>query len=164
MAHAPEIQDPDVYFSEWFFDIAPYHWNALGVSLTERVDKEKTQPLRAAKMQEGMTKKQATHFAIMHNVYTRSKTPNFNFIEGQMFWDKKRTEAIQITAQPAEAHIEAAHIYGDPSQYQQAYKLTNLQLAHWLKTGNRPHECKVPRFRVRSEILKYIILDASDPY
>ena len=157
------IENPDAYFSSWGYDVHKSLWPALGVTLREYVDKEKSAALRAdAKRLVGSetVKRQVT---AKYLAYAVSSPPVFDFQEGDLFFSaQNKLIALQVVARRKllEVHlIELTREFGDADQVpcRFAYQLIDTEFAEWLRTGVAPIHARIDAAQSYSEVLRFSI-------
>ncbi|OZA21661.1 MAG: hypothetical protein B7X93_13625, partial [Hydrogenophilales bacterium 17-61-9] len=79
--------DALAYFSEWEFEINRALWPALGVTLREYIDKERTKAARDEAKQHG--ERNLTKIAHRYLAHAVSESPALDFHEGDVFPSKK---------------------------------------------------------------------------
>lgn len=140
------------YFSEWEFEVHRALWPALGVSLREYIDKERTQAAREAAKQLG--EDNLTKIAIRYLAHAVSEIPVLEFHEGDVFPSKKRGGvSLQVIAQGEYIEVHQIIIHSPPRRL--AYHVTDTELATWLQTGNEPSNARIGRGQSYSEVLRF---------
>ena len=79
--------DAPIHFGDWHFEIRPALWPALGVSLREYVDKEKTKIAKEAAKKRGESDLSGISFRYLSHAV--AEQPVFDFHEGDVFLSKK---------------------------------------------------------------------------
>lgn len=169
-----EVKDPTKYFSKWYYEIIPSHWNTLGVISTFLIDPEKSKVLRTRLKSEGVSDKEAMKRSIQRHAYIdrvrsarlrrdkkeekgeEAKMPpqgGYAFDEGYIFYSKHANMGIQVLYAEDDM-IEACAMVSEPMQLTQPYRLPPSELAEWLRTGKEPKHRAIGKYQVRSELMR----------
>lgn len=137
---ATKIHDPEAYFRDWDYHVAPCHYEALGVTLRTYIDKDKTKEARAKALANGISSQQASKINVEYLCRATQAPPCFDFHIGDIFYQQKSDISyfIQVAACAEPAAIEVH--YGIVSQegFRKGYVISSADLAAWLKTGITP--------------------------
>lgn len=152
--------DPVKYFDSWVYSIRKPLWSALGVSLREYVDKEKSAVLRASLQSNNVGKSRAEAISAKYMAYAVGNPPVFDFHEGDLFYSAAGGfPAIQVVAK--RKLVEVHHIFVDPTACRRAYQLVDEELADWLKTGICPEHARIDAAQSYSDVLRFGIVSSS---
>jgi hypothetical protein len=156
------IEDPVIYFIKWSFVIRKPLWPALGVSLREYVDKERSAVLRTKAKNSGF-EGSVKQFTVKYLAYAVSSPPAYDFEEGDVFYSaNNKLTALQVVAR---RKLLEVHLVEVPQQvmdtqsvpYRSAYQLIDAELADWLHTGVVPIHARIDAAQSYSDILRFNI-------
>lgn len=146
--------DASIHFGDWYFEVRPALWPALGVSLREYVDKEKTKMAKEEAQNRG--EKNISGISIRYLSHAVAEQPAFDFHEGDVFPSKKMDGVtLQVVAQSENIEVHQIIIHSTPRRL--AYHVTDAELAAWLRTGKEPTNARIGKGQSYSEILRYSI-------
>lgn len=132
----PTPVDPETYFRLWAYVIHPYHYQALGVSLRDYVDREKTKAARARGAEQGLTHAQCLKIASTYRCYVVDNPPAYDFSEGALFTPRcAASPCLQVFDGPG--YLEVHAITTNPAR-RRLFALGADDLAAWLETGTEP--------------------------
>jgi hypothetical protein len=144
--------DAPAYFSEWEFEIHRALWSALGITLREYIDKERTKAAREAAKQHG--EGNLTKIAHRYLAHAVSENPVLDFHEGDVFPSKKSDGvSLQVIAQGEYLEVHQIIIQSPPRRL--AFHVTDTELAAWLRTGNKPSNARIGKGQSYSEVLRF---------
>lgn len=146
--------DALAYFSEWEFEIHRALWPALGVTLREYIDKERTKAAREAAKQHG--EDNLTKIAHRYLAHAVSENPVLDFHEGDIFQSKK-TDGVSLQVIALGEYVEVHQIITHSQPRRLAYHATDTELAAWLRTGKEPSSARIGKGQSYSEVLRYSI-------
>ena len=158
MAAKPLITDPKKYFSSWEYNIIPTFWAVLGITRREYINKEKTKKARQKAANEGKNKEYIKKIKVKYFAYARSKQIVYDFHEGDIFYRKQpndESSGVQISLIRDQIEVyEFTH-----NRYKSVLRISETQLAEWLKTGIKPAKCQIPVTESWHELSRYIFMD-----
>lgn len=144
--------DAPSHFGDWHFEVRPALWPALGVSLREYVDKEKTKIAKA----EAKKRKESdlSGISILYLSHAVAEHPVLDFHDGDVFPSKKSEGvALQVVAQGENIEVHQIIVRSTPRRL--AYHVTDAELAVWLRTGIEPTNARIGKGQSYSEVLRY---------
>lgn len=148
--------DPTEYFAHWAYRIEKALWPALGVSLREYVDKEKSAALRkAAKNGSGITS--STGATVKFLAYAVGDPPVLDFHEGDLFFSScQKLPAIQVVAKRKLIEVHEVDISSGTGR--RAYQLIDTELATWLCCGCAMDHARIDAAQSYSDVLRFSIV------
>lgn len=146
--------DPVAYFQEWAFDIHRSLWPALGVTLREYINPEKTKAARSAAKSRGTPEGELRKIAVRYLAHVMPQTKTLAFHEGDIFYSRTTEAPIQIIT--CREFIEVHRITNNiPAR--QAFHITETELEVWLHTGVAPTDGRIGQGESYSEALRFSI-------
>lgn len=146
--------DPNQYFSSWVYRVDKPLWPALGVSLREYVDKEKTTALRNSMQRSGTEHGGCALPTVKVMAYAVGNPPFLDFHEGDIFFPKRpELPLIQVVAK--RKLVEVHQIDNQPNCLRRAYQLIDTELIEWLRDGVVPQHARIDAARSYSEVLRF---------
>lgn len=144
--------DAPIHFGDWHFEVRSALWPALGVSLREYVDKEKTKVAKEAAKKHGES--DLSGISIRYLSHAVAEHPVFDFHEGDVFPSKKSDGVtLQVVAQGENIEVHQILIHSTPRRL--AYHVIDAELAAWLRTGKEPINARIGKGQSYSEVLRY---------
>lgn len=144
--------DAPTHFAGWHFEVRPALWPALGVSLREYVDKEKTKTAKEAAKSRGES--DSSGISVRYLSHAIAEHPVFDFHEGDVFTSKKSDGiTLQVVTQGENIEVHQIIIHSTPRRL--AYHVTDAELAAWLRTGKEPTNARIGKGQSYSEVLRY---------
>ncbi|MDP2794342.1 MAG: hypothetical protein Q8O25_09740 [Sulfurisoma sp.] len=153
---ATRIDNPTQYFASWVYQVDKVLWPALGVSLREYVDKEKSAVLRKSLEARGVDSGGKRLPTAMFMAYAVGNPPVFDFHEGDIFFSKQPGHLpIQVVAK--RKFIEVHQVDNQPNGHRNAYQLIDSELAEWLRKGSVPRHARIDAAQSYSDVLRFCI-------
>lgn len=144
---------PVEYFQHWRYNIHSALWPALGVTLREYIDKEKTKALRVAKKASGTPEKELLRFKIMYKAHVVSTPPAYDFHEGDIFYSSQQQTPVQVISTRDVIEVHSIN----PEGRRSAFHVSDHELAAWLETGEPPLDKRITFTQSTSEALRFFI-------
>jgi hypothetical protein len=146
--------DAVAYFGDWEFEIRRALWPALGVSLREYIDKERTKAARDEAKQRGETN--LTKIAHRYLAHAVSENPALDFHEGDIF-PSRNSDGISLQVIGVGEYVEVHQIIIQSPARRLAFHVTDTELAAWLRTGKPPLNSRISIGQSYSETLRFSI-------
>jgi len=144
--------DAPSHFGDWHFEVHPALRPALGVSLREYVDKDKTKVAKEAAKKRGES--DLSGISIRYLSHAVAEQPVLDFHEGDVFPSKKSDGVtLQVVAQGENIEVHQVIVHSTPRRL--AYHVTDAELAAWLRTGKEPTNTRIGKGQSYSEVLRY---------
>lgn len=148
--------DPIDYFASWAYEVSKALWPALGVSLREYVDKNKSAALRSSLAMEGYGTRGSNLPTVKYLAYAVGDPPTFDFHEGDLFFPKGQSLLpLQVVA--IRKLIEVHQVDTRPNRLRLSYQLINTELADWLREGVVPQYARIDASQSYSDVLRFSI-------
>lgn len=148
--------NPSEYFSHWAYRIEKALWPALGVSLREYVDKEKSAALRKL-VGECSGSASSSGSTVKFLAYAVGDPPVLDFHEGDLFFsNSQELPPIQVVAK--RKLIEVHEIDISSSTGRRAYQLIDTELATWLCCGCALDHARIDAAQSYSDVLRFSIV------
>lgn len=144
--------DPDTYFLGWSYPPNRAQRPALGVELRERINKERKKAARARARADGMNDKKVANIRVTEMVWTAKQPPTYDFHVGDLFHGVRNETSVQVAddGEPLEVHSNQSGVWS-------AYQLSQTDLAHWLRTGVEPRQCRISPEQCQRELHRFIL-------
>lgn len=144
--------DASIHFGDWHFEIRPALWPALGVSLREYVDREKTKVAKEEAKERGES--DLSRISVRYLSHAVAEQPIYDFHEGDIFPSKGSNGiTLQVVAQGENIEVHQIIIHSTPRRL--AHHVTESELAAWLRTGKEPTNTRIGKGQSYSEVLRY---------
>jgi hypothetical protein len=148
--------DPINYFASWAYGVSKALWPALGVSLREYVDQDKSTALRSSLAKEGHGSRGSNLPTVKYLAYAVGDPPTFDFHEGDLFFPKGQgLLAVQVVA--IRKLIEVHQVDTCPNGLRSSYQIVDTELADWLREGVAPQHARIDASQSYSEVLRFSI-------
>ena len=155
---ASVVGDPNIYFGSWEYVIHKALWPALGVSLREYVDKDRSKALRAEAKIHGHR-----YVAPKYLAYAASNPPALDFQEGDLYFSVRNSlMALQVVSRRKLLEVHQIIFSQEPGEdvkrsLRLAYQLIDDEFAEWLQTGVVPAHAQIDAAQSYSEVLRFSI-------
>lgn len=157
--------DPDTYFAGWAFEMTKHFhisdsrhlWSALGVTLREYVDKEKTRLAKLAAEKRKEPQRDIDRIKIRYMAWAVAPVPVLDFHEGDLFYSSRGDAPIQVVA--IRDFLEVHRILVQQTPPRQAFQMADTELVEWLRSGDTPLHAQISPDLSYSNTLRYSIED-----
>lgn len=149
-----KIVDAKKHFQDWYFEIRPELFAALGVTRREYIDREKTKAKREAAKAEGFPKERLASIAVKYSAHAVENPPQYDFHEGDIFYSKDGRDGLQVGEIKDEIEVWALA----ENRYVGAHRVNEHEFAEWLRTGREPADSRISRNESWKELARFYIL------